>query len=48
MSVPSTVTILPSARAARSEIMLRYSGLSGFVATDEVTPRAAASAGAFT
>ena len=28
--------------------MLRYSGLSGSVVTDDVTPRSAASAGAFT
>ena len=46
--VPSTVTNFPSASAARREIMLRYSGLSGSVVTSEVNPRSAASAGAFT
>ena len=38
----------PSGSAALSEIMLRYSGLSGLVTTDEVIPRSAANPGALT
>ena len=48
ISVPSTTIDRPLLRAAFSEIMLRYSGLSGSVVTDELMPRSAASPGALT
>jgi hypothetical protein len=48
IKVPSTFIDLPLLKARCSEIMLRYSGLSGVVETLDVTPRSAASPGALT
>jgi hypothetical protein len=48
ISVPSTVIDLPLLSAQCSEIMLRYSGLTGSLSEVAVRFRAAASPGAFT